>query len=116
MKWSELREQTVRRAAAGQPVREWKLAQAERASQAALAIPGALAGFALSLGTMGERRRRPFASSIMLGLFVTFTLWGVSTVTHAAALSGRLPPALAGGATMLVATLVASVSLAALKA
>ena len=116
MRWTELTEQTVRRASAGQPVREWELALAERASQAGLAIAGALSGFAVSLGMMGERRRLPYASSIMLGLMLTFTLWGVSTVTHAAALSGRLPPFLAGGATAFVASLLAVVALASLKA
>ncbi len=116
MAWAQLREQTERRARAGQPVREWRLVQAERVGQAAVGIPGALAAFGISLGSLGERKKRPLATSIMIGLCMTFALWMVTTVMHAAALSGLLPPFFAGSVTLLLAGGAAAGSLAFLKA
>jgi LPS export ABC transporter permease LptG len=108
MRWRQLVEQTRSRERHGQPVLEWKLALAERASQAAVAIPGVLVGFLFALAALGSRRKQSMAASIALGLVVTSIFWATTTVAHAAALTGLLPPFLAGGLVSLVSAAAAA--------
>jgi lipopolysaccharide export system permease protein len=94
--WRQLREQTRRREAAGQPSREYSLAIAERAAQPVQAVPAALAAFALSLSAARRRKRMPLAGAVALGIALSLALWAVSVVAHAVSLSGALAPWIAG--------------------
>jgi lipopolysaccharide export system permease protein len=109
--WRALREQAQRRANLGQPVREWQLAIAERASQPATLIPASLAGLGLILWRARRRRRLPLAGAVALGIALSLTLWAVSVIGHAASLSGGLPVWVAGALPPAFAAAVAALTL-----
>ncbi len=94
--WRQLREQTQRREAAGQPSREYALAIAERAAQPVQAVPAALAALSLTLLAARRRKRMPLAGAVALGIALSLLLWAVSVVAHAFSLSGALSPWIAG--------------------
>ena len=107
--WRQLREQTQRREAAGQPSREYALAMAERVAQPVQAIPAALAALSLTFRTSRRRKRVPLAGAVALGIALSLLLWAVSVVAHAVSLSGALSPLIAGalpGAASLVLVLL----------
>jgi lipopolysaccharide export system permease protein len=110
--WRALREQAQRRAKLGQPVREWRLALAERVAQPATLVPAALAGLGLILWRARRRRRLPLAGAVALGIALSLALWAVSIVAHAASLSGGLPVWVAGALPPAFAAAVAAWTLA----
>ena len=110
--WRQLREQTQRREAAGQPSREYALAMAERAAQPVQAVPAALAALSLTLSAARRRKRMPLAGAVALGMALSLLLWAASVVAHAVSLSGALAPWIAGAVPGLVSAALALLGLA----
>ncbi|HZX95686.1 MAG TPA: LptF/LptG family permease [Myxococcales bacterium] len=109
--WSQLREQVRRREQAGQPAREYELAMAERVAAPLQVIPAALASLGLGFGLQKPRRRMPVAGAVALGMALTMALWAISVIAHAVAMSGALPPWLAGAIPGALSVAVAAAAL-----
>jgi lipopolysaccharide export system permease protein len=93
-----LEEQIHARRQVGLPDRLFSLALHNRVAVPAMAIPAALLALALAL----RAGRQGITAVLMQGLLVTLALWGLMVVARGLVVGGRLPPALAAWAPVVV--------------
>jgi len=84
---------------------------AERVAAPLQVIPAALASLGLGFGLQKPRRRMPVAGAVALGMALTMALWAISVIAHAVAMSGALPPWLAGAIPGALSVAVAAAAL-----
>ncbi len=99
-----LQEQIRARRTVGLPDRLFSLALHNRVAVPLMAVPAALLALALALRT----GRQGITGVLMQGLLVTLALWGLMVVARGLVVGGRLAPAVAAWAPVVVLSLTAA--------